>query len=88
MKRKGNGNAIKNLINNYYFSTKQTLGNIERISNNYKIKHHGKEFVLWAIKPSGLWEFLTSNEKRKGRNYLGNCLVESDFKPMKIVELN
>ena len=88
LRRKVEGKRIEKLLERYYFETKVVLANLERRSNNYTVTHHGKHFSLWAVKPSGIWDYLPKVERRKGREYLRESIDEMRFKPITIREMN
>lgn len=88
LRRKADGKRIEKLLESYYFETKVVLANLERRSNNYTVTHHGKFFSLWAVKPSGIWDYLPNKERRKGREYLRESIDEMRFKPITIREMN
>ncbi len=44
-----NGGGAKNVIRNYYLQGKHWLGNFQRGSNNIDVRHHGVEYLPWAV---------------------------------------
>jgi len=88
LKSKLNGFTSRNVIKQYYLQGKQWLRNLQLVSNNFEIRHHGIEYQPWALIKERIWVMLGEEEKVGLIEFLQKEHERIGFEPITLREIN